>query len=140
VKDQFFARFPNLVLTDAIGASESGTNGITVVQPGNTAMKGGPTVQPVVDTVVLDETGNTVVPGSGVIGKVARRGNIPLRYLKDEQKTAETFVEVGGVPPSRPTAPSPCSAAARSPSTRGARRSSPRRSKRPSSRIRPCTT
>jgi acyl-CoA synthetase (AMP-forming)/AMP-acid ligase II len=97
VKDQFFARFPNLVLTDAIGASESGTNGITVVQPGNTAMKGGPTVQPVVDTVVLDETGNTVVPGSGVIGKVARRGNIPLRYLKDEQKTAETFVEVGGV-------------------------------------------
>ena len=97
VKDQFFARFPNLVLTDAIGASESGTNGITVVQPGNTAMKGGPTVQAVVDTVVLDETGNTVVPGSGVIGKVARRGNIPLRYLKDEQKTAETFVEVGGV-------------------------------------------
>jgi 3-oxocholest-4-en-26-oate---CoA ligase len=97
VKDQFFARFPNLVLTDAIGASESGTNGITVVQPGNTAMKGGPTVRAVVDTVVLDAEGETVAPGSGVIGKVARRGNIPLRYLKDEQKTAETFVEVGGV-------------------------------------------
>jgi acyl-CoA synthetase (AMP-forming)/AMP-acid ligase II len=28
---------------------------------------------------------------------VARRGNIPLRYLKDELKTAETFVELGGV-------------------------------------------
>jgi acyl-CoA synthetase (AMP-forming)/AMP-acid ligase II len=97
VKDQFFTRFPNLVLTDAIGASESGTNGITVVQPGNTAMKGGPTVRAVVDTVVLDEEGTMVAPGSGVIGKVARRGNIPLRYLKDELKTAETFVELGGV-------------------------------------------
>ena len=97
VKDQFFTRFPNLVLTDAIGASESGTNGITVVQPGNTAMKGGPTVRAVVDTVVLDADGNEVEAGSGVIGKVARRGNIPLRYLKDELKTAETFVEIHGV-------------------------------------------
>jgi acyl-CoA synthetase (AMP-forming)/AMP-acid ligase II len=97
VKDQYFARFPNLVLTDAIGASESGANGYVLVQPGNTAMKGGPTVTAVRDTVVLDENLQPVEAGSGVIGKVARKGNIPLRYLKDEQKTAETFVVSGGV-------------------------------------------
>jgi acyl-CoA synthetase (AMP-forming)/AMP-acid ligase II len=97
VKDQFLARFPNLVLSDAIGSSEGGANGYTLVQPGKTAMKGGPTVTAVRDTVVLDENLKPVAPGSGVIGKVARRGNIPLRYLKDEKKTAETFVEVDGV-------------------------------------------
>ena len=92
VKDQFLERFPNLVLTDAIGASESGSNGYIIIQPGKTSMKGGPTVNPIVDTVVLDEDLVPVAPGSGVVGKVARRGNIPLGYYKDEAKTAETFL------------------------------------------------
>jgi 3-oxocholest-4-en-26-oate---CoA ligase len=92
VKDQFLDRFPNLVLTDSIGASESGANGYSIVQKGKTAMKGGPTVNPVVDSVVLDENFNVVEAGSGVVGKVARKGNIPLEYYKDPVKTAETFV------------------------------------------------
>jgi acyl-CoA synthetase (AMP-forming)/AMP-acid ligase II len=92
VKDQFFEHFPNLILSDAIGASESGANGYTLVTRGNTAMKGGPTVTPVRDSVVLDEDLNVVDAGSGVVGKVARRGNIPLEYYKDPEKTAETFV------------------------------------------------
>ena len=29
VKDEFFRQFPNLVMTDAIGSSESGNNGIS---------------------------------------------------------------------------------------------------------------
>jgi acyl-CoA synthetase (AMP-forming)/AMP-acid ligase II len=62
------------------------------VKAGNTAMKGGPTVNPIRDTVVLDENLQVVAPGSGVIGKVARKGNIPLGYYKDEAKTAETFL------------------------------------------------
>jgi acyl-CoA synthetase (AMP-forming)/AMP-acid ligase II len=92
VKDQFFGRFPNLVLSDAIGSSEGGANGYTLVQPGKTAMKGGPTVTPVIDSVVLDDALSPVEPGSGVVGKVARRGNIPLEYYKDPEKTAATFV------------------------------------------------
>ncbi len=92
VKDQFFEQLPNLVLSDAIGSSESGANGYTLVQKGNTAMKGGPTVTAVRDSVVLDEDLEIVQPGSGVTGKVARRGNIPLEYYKDPEKTAETFV------------------------------------------------
>jgi acyl-CoA synthetase (AMP-forming)/AMP-acid ligase II len=92
VKDQFFERFPNLILSDAIGSSEGGANGYTLVQPGKTAMKGGPTVSAVRDSVVLDENMRTVEPGSGVVGKVARRGNIPIEYYKDPEKTAQTFV------------------------------------------------
>jgi 3-oxocholest-4-en-26-oate---CoA ligase len=92
VKDQFFERFPSLILSDAIGASESGANGYTLVQPGKTAMKGGPTVTAVRDSVVLDDDLAIVQPGSGVVGKVARKGNIPLEYYKDPEKTAATFV------------------------------------------------
>jgi acyl-CoA synthetase (AMP-forming)/AMP-acid ligase II len=92
VKDEFVERFPNILLTEAIGASESGSNGYTLIQKGKTAMKGGPTVTPITDTVVLDENLEVVAPGDDVIGKVARRGNIPLEYYKDPKKTAETFV------------------------------------------------
>jgi acyl-CoA synthetase (AMP-forming)/AMP-acid ligase II len=92
VKDQFFEQLPNLVLSDAIGSSEGGANGYTLVQRGHTAMKGGPTVTAVRDSVVLDDNLEIVQPGSGVTGKVARRGNIPLEYYKDPEKTAQTFV------------------------------------------------
>jgi acyl-CoA synthetase (AMP-forming)/AMP-acid ligase II len=92
MKDEFLERFPNLILTEAIGASESGSNGYTMIQKGKTAMKGGPTVTPITDTVVLDENLEVVEAGSEVIGKVARRGNIPLEYYKDPKKTSETFV------------------------------------------------
>jgi len=96
VKDQFFERLPHLVITDAIGSSEGGNNGMTVVTAGNTAMKSGPTVHLLGQTVVFDENLELVEPGSGVIGKIARSGDIPLGYYNDPKKTAEVFIEVGG--------------------------------------------
>jgi acyl-CoA synthetase (AMP-forming)/AMP-acid ligase II len=96
LKDQYLDRFPDLVLTDAIGSSEGGANGIIIVEKGKTEMKGGPTVRPVSGTVVLDDRMRPVEPGSGVIGRVARTGDIPLGYYNDPVKTAETFVEVDG--------------------------------------------
>ena len=93
VKDRFLERFPNLILTDSIGATESGFTGIRMVAKDDTAMKGGgPTVSPGADTVVLDDELKIVEPGSSVIGRVARGGNIPIGYYKDEAKTAATFV------------------------------------------------
>jgi acyl-CoA synthetase (AMP-forming)/AMP-acid ligase II len=47
-------------------------------------------------TTVLDDALRPVVPGSGVVGQVARRGHIALGYYGDEAKTARTFVEVDG--------------------------------------------
>ena len=46
---------------------------------------------------MLDENGDEVQPGSGVIGKVARRGNIPIGYYKDPEKTDATFPVIRGV-------------------------------------------
>jgi len=97
VKDQFFERFPSLMMIDAVGSSEGGNNGMVMVQAGATAMKGGPTVSRIGRTVVLDEQGKPLEPGCGVIGKIARAGDIPLEYYKDPKKTAETFVTYDGV-------------------------------------------
>ena len=47
-------------------------------------------------TLVLDADDNEVEPGSGVIGRVATTGYIPLRYHNAPEKTAETFVEIDG--------------------------------------------
>jgi acyl-CoA synthetase (AMP-forming)/AMP-acid ligase II len=84
-------------MTDSIGSSETGANGVSFVAAGRTAMQGGPTVISLRDTVVLDDDLRPVAPGSGVVGKVARAGNIPLGYYHDPVKTAATFVEVDGV-------------------------------------------
>jgi len=96
VKDQFFARLPSIMITDAIGSSETGNNGMSVVTPGHTAMKSGPTVQVIGHSVVLDENLDPVEPGSGVIGKIARSGDIPLGYYNDPKKTAEVFITIRG--------------------------------------------
>jgi len=97
VKDDFFRHFPNLVMTDAIGSSESGNNGLSMISKDTTAMRSGPTVTSLGDTVVLDEDLRPVQPGSGVIGKIARSGDIPIGYYNDPVKTAEVFVDVDGV-------------------------------------------
>jgi acyl-CoA synthetase (AMP-forming)/AMP-acid ligase II len=93
VKDDFFRHFPNLLIIDSIGSSETGGNGMAIITKGNTAMiGGGPTVKAGPGTVVLDEHLALALPGSGVVGRVARCGDIPLEYYKDPEKSAETFV------------------------------------------------
>jgi acyl-CoA synthetase (AMP-forming)/AMP-acid ligase II len=92
VKDRFFERFPNLFITDSIGSSEGGFNGLAQVAKENTAMKGGPTVAPGPDVVVLDDELRVVEPGSGVVGRIGRGGNVPIGYYKDEEKTRQVFV------------------------------------------------
>ena len=93
VKDRFIDVFPNLIITDSIGSSESGFNGLRMVGKGDTQMRGGgPTVTPGPDVVLLDEDLQIIPPGNDTVGKMGRGGNIPLGYYKDEVKTAATFV------------------------------------------------
>jgi acyl-CoA synthetase (AMP-forming)/AMP-acid ligase II len=96
VKDQYFELLPTIMITDAIGSSEGGNNGMIVVSKGETAMKSGPTVNALGDTVVFDENMVRVEAGSGVTGKIARSGDIPIGYYNDPVKTAEVFLEVDG--------------------------------------------
>jgi acyl-CoA synthetase (AMP-forming)/AMP-acid ligase II len=96
VKDEFFNHLPDIVIVDAVGSSESGNNGMATVSKGDTAMKSGPTVSVLGNTVVFDDDMNPVTPGSGVIGKIARHGDIPVGYYNDPVKTAEVFITVDG--------------------------------------------
>ena len=96
LKERFLELLPNRVITDSIGSSETGFGGSSVVSKGAT-QAGGPRVTIDKKTVVLDDDGNEVKPGSGVRGILAKRGNIPVGYYKDEKKTAETFRTINGV-------------------------------------------
>ncbi len=93
LKDRLFELLPNIMIVDAIGSSEGGMNGMVVQTKGETLVQsGGVTVRAGRDAVVLDDELNPLPPGTGVIGKLARGGNIPVGYYKDPKKTAETFV------------------------------------------------
>jgi acyl-CoA synthetase (AMP-forming)/AMP-acid ligase II len=92
VKQRLMERLPNVIMSEAIGASETGSNGYTLVQKSDTESTRGPTVTAIMDNLVLDDDLRPVEPGSGVVGKLARRGNIPLEYYKDPEKSAQTFV------------------------------------------------
>jgi acyl-CoA synthetase (AMP-forming)/AMP-acid ligase II len=93
VKEQLQALLPEyLVMTDSVGSTETGMNGIRMVQKGDAPKEGITSVQASADSVVLDENFEPVEPGSGVVGVLARGGNIPLGYYNDPVKTAQTFV------------------------------------------------
>lgn len=96
LKQRFLELLPNRVITDSIGSSETGFGGTSIVAKGQT-QAGGPRVSIDKNTVVLDEDGNEVQPGSGVRGILAKRGNIPVGYYKDKVKTVETFRVINGV-------------------------------------------
>jgi acyl-CoA synthetase (AMP-forming)/AMP-acid ligase II len=49
------------------------------------------------NTCVVDDDRRRVEPGSGVIGRLALTGHIPLGYHNDPERTAQTFVDVDGV-------------------------------------------
>jgi len=96
LKERFLELLPNRVITDSIGSSETGFGGTSIVAKGSSPT-GGPRVTIDKNTVVLDEEGNEVKPGSGVRGIIAKRGHVPVGYYKDGKKTAETFRTINGV-------------------------------------------
>ncbi len=96
IKEKLLELLPNRVITDSIGSSETGFGGTSIVAK-DAPHSSGPRVTIDHRTVVLDEDGNEVQPGSGVRGFIAKKGNIPIGYYKDEKKTAETFKTINGV-------------------------------------------
>ncbi|HVT64962.1 MAG TPA: acyl-CoA synthetase [Mycobacteriales bacterium] len=85
---------PSLMVVDGFGSSETGIVGSKMHVSGDTTTA--PTFTVNAQTQVLDETGKPVEPGSGQVGRLARKGFVPLGYYKDEAKTRATFIEVDG--------------------------------------------
>ena len=85
---------PNLMIVDGFGSSETGVVGNKLHAAGDTSTSPRFTVN--AQTNVLDEDGKPVEPGSGKVGRLARKGHVPLGYYKDQKKTATTFLEIDG--------------------------------------------
>src|SRR6266700_2866969 len=94
VKTRLAEKLPASLVVDGYGSSESGGQGQSITSAGATVHEV-PRFFVNDETTVLDDT---LRPATvGVVGKLARRGRIPLGYYKDEKKTAATFPVVDGV-------------------------------------------
>jgi 3-oxocholest-4-en-26-oate---CoA ligase len=93
VKDACAQALPDVVITEAIGSTETGFAGLSFVSAGE-PHRGGPTVMAGPDVIVLGDDGQPAVPGT--VGRLARGGHVPLGYHNDPARTASMFAEVDG--------------------------------------------
>jgi acyl-CoA synthetase (AMP-forming)/AMP-acid ligase II len=94
VKDRLLAAIPSVLgITEAVGSSEAPVQGVVLSKAGPQVSLAF-SVRP--ETIVLGDDLRPVAPGSGVAGRLATRGRVPLRYHNDPAKTAATFVTVDG--------------------------------------------
>ncbi|HZM81882.1 MAG TPA: acyl-CoA synthetase [Candidatus Limnocylindrales bacterium] len=94
VKEQYVEAFPNVVITESIGSSETGFAGISFVTK-DAEKTDGPRVTPGPSTIVIGDDGRPAP--AGVIGRLARGGHVPLGYYNDPDKTARMLIEIDGV-------------------------------------------
>ena len=94
LKRELIDCLPDVLVVDGYGASETGGQGQSVVVSGGD-IPTSPQFRVSEDTLVL---GEDLRPApAGVIGRLARRGPIPLGYYKDPEKSAATFPVIDGV-------------------------------------------
>ncbi len=93
-KQRLLAYQPGLILVDAFSSSEALGMGQSTSTAGDTSN----TAKFVLgeNARVLNDANRDVEPGSGETGRVALRGNVPVGYYKDPEKTARTFTEIDG--------------------------------------------
>ena len=90
--------FPNVLVNDGFGSSEAGIQGSSRVSAADAPHAGG-TVRfdrgskPL---LVLDDDDRPVESASGVVGRIATGGRLPIGYHNDPEKTASTFITVDG--------------------------------------------
>jgi acyl-CoA synthetase (AMP-forming)/AMP-acid ligase II len=95
IKREYLETFPNVLLSEVIGSSETGFSGLAFVNKDNIEPRG-PRVNAYRKAIVIDEYDRRIEPGSGQIGRLARGGNLPIGYYNDPEKTAQLFADVDG--------------------------------------------
>ncbi|AUX68724.1 hypothetical protein CHX26_03665 [Porphyrobacter sp. HT-58-2] len=96
LKQRLIAHHPSLMIVDALGSSESSGTGIVITTAQGST--GGGKFQPLPgrDTKLFDEHLKEIPPGTDGVGIVARTGPLPLGYLGEDAKNAQTFPVIGG--------------------------------------------
>ena len=95
-KEGLLAALPTvLAISEAVGSSEAPVEAISIT---TRAAAPAPslhfTARP--ESAVLGDDLLPVAPGSGVVGRLATRGRVPVGYHKDPAKSASTFVDIAG--------------------------------------------
>jgi acyl-CoA synthetase (AMP-forming)/AMP-acid ligase II len=86
---------PSVIIIDGYGSTETGVAGTSVSMHGSDPS--GPSLFDMDEhTTVLDDDLHQIEPGSGVVGRLARSGRVPLGYYNDPETSARTFVTVDG--------------------------------------------
>jgi 3-oxocholest-4-en-26-oate---CoA ligase len=98
-KEALMAALPSvLAIVEGIGSSESPAQAVAVTtRTGTTVPSRSLTFAAKAETIVVDDDLRPVPRGSGVVGRLATRGRVPLGYYKDPDRSARTFVEIDGV-------------------------------------------
>ncbi|MCP3983551.1 MAG: acyl-CoA synthetase [bacterium] len=96
-KQQEFKRiFPNVVITNAFGSSESGQMGMDSGQRKTSAGLGNVARSEFMDVIVEEEGRPARRAQPGEMGIFARSGYLPVGYYGDPEKTARTVIQVEG--------------------------------------------
>ena len=100
VKERMIAIHSGMVIIDALGSSESAGTAVTITSAAGTSGGGNFAPMPGRDTKIfaVNEDGQhrEVVVGSDDCGILARSGPLPLGYLGETEKNAQTFPEIDG--------------------------------------------
>ncbi|MEO9223807.1 MAG: acyl-CoA synthetase [Acidimicrobiales bacterium] len=95
LKERLLAAMPNILVFDAVGASETGAQGS---MPSSAGAVSSGTFTPGPGAVVVSEDLSGVhAPGHDGTGWLAQEGRVPLGYLGDPEKSARTFPVIDGV-------------------------------------------
>lgn len=94
VKQGLLAFLPRVRLLDGLGSSEASAVASTVSTAGEIADTA--SFKPSDRAAILLDDGTLAQPGDGKTGRLAVTGWIPVGYLNDPVKSAQTFVEAAG--------------------------------------------
>jgi acyl-CoA synthetase (AMP-forming)/AMP-acid ligase II len=96
LKKRLIDQNPALVIIDALGSSESSGTAIVITTAAGSTGGGKFSALPGRETKLFDENLQEIPKGSDGVGIVARTGPLPLGYLGEDEKNAQTFPEIDG--------------------------------------------
>ena len=96
LKQRLLNHVPHLMIVDALGSSESSGTAVVITTAAGSTGGGKFSALPGRETKLFDENLNEIALGSEGVGIVARTGPLPLGYLGEDEKNAQTFPVIDG--------------------------------------------